>query len=58
MHKVVVVPDLTWKQREKNNQLRNQLQEKRDNKEQGWYISRGELRRDEPGRRNSQTFQE
>ena len=46
MNKVIVVPDLTWKQREKDRELRDQLKEKRDNGERGWYINRGQLKRE------------
>lgn len=53
MNKVVIVPDLTWKQREKDKELRNRLQEKRQQGERGWYIRRGELMRGETRERNN-----
>ena len=45
MKRVGIVPDLTRKQRERDRQLRDRLQEKRDRGESGWFINRGELKR-------------
>ena len=45
--KIGISPDLTLKQRQRDRVLREQLKEKRDAKEKGWYISKGELKRGE-----------
>ena len=37
------MPDLDISERKKNKELYDQLQEKKANEEQGWYISRGRL---------------
>lgn len=45
-HKSVsIVPDMTMKEREQDKRLVDELKIKRGNGEQGWYISRGELKR-------------
>ena len=41
--RVIIVPDLTVKERIKEKALRNQLKEKREKGERGWYISHGKL---------------
>lgn len=41
--KMRIVPDMTKKEREENWNLRNELKQKRDAGEQGWYIRRGQL---------------
>ncbi|KAK4322910.1 hypothetical protein Pmani_006359 [Petrolisthes manimaculis] len=43
--KVWIVPDLTMKERERDKELRRELQEKREAGEEGWYIRRGKLHR-------------
>lgn len=43
LRKVVIAPDMTKKERERNRELRQQLKDKRDNGETGWYIKRGQL---------------
>ena len=45
MRKIGIVPDLTFKQREKDRELRDRLKEKKDRGEKGWFISRGELKK-------------
>ena len=40
------MPDLTRKEREKEKQLIDMLKEKRDQGEEGWYISKKTLVRD------------
>lgn len=41
--KVIIVPDMTIKQREKEKELRNELEQKRRAGELDWYIKKGEL---------------
>ena len=41
--KVFIAPDLTLKERKINKELREQLQEKRNKGEKGWYIKNGQL---------------
>lgn len=43
--KVIIAPDLTRKQQEKDRELRAELKRLREAGEEGWYISRGELKR-------------
>lgn len=45
LKKVIVTPDLTPKEQEKDRMLRQQLKEKIDEGEQGWYIKGGKLNR-------------
>lgn len=47
MKNVFIAPDLTKKEREHENKLRDELQRKKENGELGWYIKKGELRRNE-----------
>ena len=49
---VFIAPDLTLKEREHEKKLREELQKKKDNGEMGWYIKKGELRRNENFQRN------
>lgn len=42
---VWIVPDLTMRERERDRELRQELQEKRDAGEEGWFIRRGKLQR-------------
>ena len=49
---VFIAPDLTMKEREHEKKLREELQIKKDNGEMGWYIKKGELRRNENFQRN------
>lgn len=42
---VYIVPDLSIKDREKDRKIRLELKEKRERGEEGWYISKGQLRR-------------
>ena len=37
------MPDQTRREREKSKKLRDELQEKRDNGEEGWFIKGGQL---------------
>ena len=43
LKRAVIVPDQTRREREKSKKLRDELQEKRDNGEEGWFIKRGQL---------------
>ena len=45
--KIFIVPDLTEKEREKDRELRKELERRRNNGEAGWYIKSGELLRNE-----------
>ena len=45
MRRIFIAPDLTRKEREVDQQLRNDLREKQQNGERGWYISKGKLLR-------------
>lgn len=42
---ILIVPDLTFKEREHNRQLRNKLKRLRELGERGWFISKGQLKR-------------
>ena len=43
MKQAIIVPDLTKKEREKDKELRQELKEKREAGEEGWYIRKGQL---------------
>ena len=44
---IFIVPDLTRREREKDKELRIELERRRNLGEQGWYIKRGNLMRNE-----------
>ena len=58
MRKIGIVPDLTRRQRDRDKDLRDQLKEKKDNGETGWYIKKGELMRSEPVEDREESFHE
>lgn len=43
--KIGIAPDMTKRQRDQNKKLREELQEKRNRGERGWYIKQGQLMR-------------
>ena len=45
MRKIVITPDRTKKEQEKDRELRNELRIKRESGETGWYIQGGQLKR-------------
>lgn len=53
---IFIVPDLTYRERELEKKLRDELQRKRENGETGWYIRRGALHRNE-NQGNNPNFQ-
>ena len=45
MKKVIITPDRTKKEQEKDKELRNELKRRREAGETGWFIQRGQLKR-------------
>lgn len=45
LKRAIIVPDQTKKERERNKKLRDELKERRDNGEEGWFIRKGQLAR-------------